>query len=81
MQTVFGRYPWLTQTDARVFSLAWRLGLEWGVCRLDREDSKLTLLVPANSTSLWWVTEEAARREKSLHKFLTSNPNQSAGVE
>jgi hypothetical protein len=64
----------MTPADARIFLLAWRLGLEWSVRNLG---SELALMVPSNNTSFWWVNEEAARRERSLHKFLVTPPNNS----
>ncbi len=72
MQKVFRRHTWMTQADARTFLLAWRLGLEWAVGNLD---TSLVLMIPANSASFWWVNEEAARRERSLRKFLVTPQN------
>jgi hypothetical protein len=72
MQTVLRRHMWMTQADDRTFLLAWRIGLEWGVRNLD---TSLSLLVPSSGTSLWWVNEEAVRRERSLHKFLSKEPD------
>jgi hypothetical protein len=71
-QTVLRRFPWMTQADSRIFLLAWRLGLEWAVGNLD---TTLVLMLPANSASFWWVNEEAARRERSLRKFLVTPQN------
>ncbi len=75
MQTVFRCRKGMTQADARTFLLAWRLGLEWGVRHFHHGSNEPTLLVPSGNPSFWWVNEEAARRERSLHKFLIAPQN------
>ncbi len=63
MQTVFRRHSWMTQADARIFLLAWRLGAEW-MCRSG--NSSLSF-VASGSPSAWVETHPASRQRPIRH--------------